>query len=151
VACGRPIPFDASVCPYCGHDYRISMLQGQAVKRTWKPLLGGILIVVAGILALGMGALYLVMDASYIEDAGIELPADITAEDIESIMTGCGVVMFVFAIVALVGGYFGIRRKRFGFAIAGGIFGLLGLGFFLGSILALIGIILVAISRDEFD
>lgn len=25
VGCGRPIAWDANVCPYCGHDYRIQM------------------------------------------------------------------------------------------------------------------------------
>jgi len=92
----------------------------------------------------------LVMDASDILETGYELPSDITAEDLESIMAGCGVLLFVFGALALAGGYFGIRRRHFGFAIAGGVFGLLGLGFYVGSLLALIGIILVAISKDEF-
>lgn len=30
VGCGRPIPWDANVCPYCGHDYRQAMM-GQRV------------------------------------------------------------------------------------------------------------------------
>lgn len=25
VACGRPIAWDANVCPYCGHDFRVQM------------------------------------------------------------------------------------------------------------------------------
>ena len=25
IACGRPIAWDANVCPYCGHDFRVQM------------------------------------------------------------------------------------------------------------------------------
>lgn len=151
VACGRPIQFDASVCPYCGHDYRIPVGMAIQPRKTWMPSVGGALIIVAGILAIAMGAMYMSLDASDFEDLGITLPEEFTAEDLAGIMTICGVVLFVFAIIAVVGGLFGIRRRHFGFAIAGGIFGLLGIGFFLGSVLALVGLILVAISRNEFE
>lgn len=34
VSCGRAISWDANVCPYCGHDYRIAMAgPGQAPER----------------------------------------------------------------------------------------------------------------------
>lgn len=151
VACGRPIPFDAGVCPYCGHDYRIPLVQTPVIERTWKPVVGGVLIIVAGILALAMGAMYMAMDASYLEDMGVDFGSDLTAEDLEAALTGCGVVLFIFAAIAFIGGFFGIRRKHFVVAIIGGIFGLLGVGFLLGSLLALVGLILVAVSRDEFD
>lgn len=150
VACGRAIPFDASVCPFCGHDYRISLFQTQMVVRTWKPVVGGVLIIVAGILALAMGVMYLAMDASYLEDMGVDFGSDLTAEDLEAALTGCGVILFIFAAIAFIGGFFGMRRKHFVAAIIGGIFGLLGVGFLLGSVLALVGLILVAVSRDEF-
>ncbi len=26
VSCGRSIAWDANVCPYCGHDYRVAMM-----------------------------------------------------------------------------------------------------------------------------
>ncbi len=29
VGCGRAIAFDANVCPYCGHDYRVQMAPAQ--------------------------------------------------------------------------------------------------------------------------
>jgi len=29
VQCGRPIAWDANVCPYCGHDFRVQMYQRQ--------------------------------------------------------------------------------------------------------------------------
>ncbi len=106
--------------------------------------------IVAGILAIAMGAMYMTFDASDIESLGVTLPAEYTAEDIAGMLTMCGAVLFVFAIIAIIGGIFGIRRKYFALAIAGGVFGLLGIGFFLGSVLALVGLILLAVSRNEF-
>lgn len=32
VSCGRTIPFDVNVCPYCGHDYRYQSYQAQQPK-----------------------------------------------------------------------------------------------------------------------
>ncbi len=151
VACGRPISLDANVCPYCGHDYRLSMGMPAQVQKTWMPVVGGALVIVAGILAIAMGAMYMSFDASDFEDLGVALPPEFTAEDLEGMMVVCGVILFVFAIIAIVGGSFGIRRRHFGFAIAGGVFGLLGLGFLVGSLLALVGVILVALSRKEFE
>jgi hypothetical protein len=29
VACGRTLPWDANVCPYCGHDYRYAAQHGK--------------------------------------------------------------------------------------------------------------------------
>jgi hypothetical protein len=29
VSCGRSISWDANVCPYCGHDYRVQAYAGQ--------------------------------------------------------------------------------------------------------------------------
>jgi hypothetical protein len=43
-----------------------------------------------------------------------------------------------------------LQRKHFALAIVGGIFGILGIGFLLGSLLALIGLILIVVGRKEF-
>jgi len=115
------------------------------------PVVGGILIVIAGVLALAMGIMYFVLDVSDIEDYGVTLPPEMTAEDLQDILYVCGGVLVVFAAIALVGGVFAIQRKHFALAIIGGIFGLLGIGFLIGSLLGLIGLILVAVGRKDFD
>lgn len=151
VACGRPIQFDAGVCPYCGHDYRIAYGTPPQPSKSWMPVVGGVLIIVAGVLAAAMGAFYFTFEASDFEDLGVALPPEFTAEDLAGILAVCGAVLVVFAVIAIIGGFFGFRRRHFGLAIAGGVFGLLGIGFFVGSLLALVGLILVAISRKEFE
>jgi len=139
------------VCPYCGHDFRMPLQMVQPRPKSMMPVVGGILIVIAGVLALAMGIMYFVLDVSDIEDYGVTLPPEMTAEDLQDILYVCGGVLVVFAAIALVGGVFAIQRKHFALAIIGGIFGLLGIGFLIGSLLGLIGLILVAVGRKDFD
>jgi len=61
------------------------------------------------------------------------------------VLAVCGGILMVVGIIALLGGIFAIQRKHFGLAVLGGILSLG--GFF---ILGLIGLILVAVSKDEF-
>lgn len=150
ISCGRPIDFNANVCPYCGYDYRAPMMMGPPpVRKTGTPVAGGVLVIIAGILALANGAFYLAFTSSNL--TGISLPPEITLEDIESILRICGVVEVIFGIVAILGGIFAVQRKHFGLAILGSVMGMLGFGFTLGGLLGLIGLILVAISRKEFE
>jgi len=47
VACGRAIAWDANVCPYCGHDYRVAMAgPGQMQQSGEKKFHGSWLVVV---------------------------------------------------------------------------------------------------------
>jgi hypothetical protein len=151
IACGRSIDFSANVCAYCGHDYRGQAQAFVPIKqKSSKPVIGGVLILVAGILAVAWGAMYLALDINGLMDPA-DLPEGVTWEDMQGIMDVCGIVFAVAGLVAVLGGMFGLMRKHFALAIIGGICGLIGLGFFVGSLLALIGLILVAISRSEFD
>jgi hypothetical protein len=72
VSCGRAIGFEANVCPYCGHDYRVPVYaMAPPPQKSMALTAGGILVILAGVLALVMGALYLALDASDIEDSGV--------------------------------------------------------------------------------
>lgn len=151
VSCGRTISFDANVCPYCGHDYRMpAYAMAPPPRKSMLPVAGGVLILVAGVLALVMGVFYLALDVSEIRESGATIPGEISDEDLENIMVICGSLCLIFGIIAIVGGFFGMTRKNFALAIVGGIFGLLGVGFFIGALLAIIGLILIAMSRKEF-
>jgi RNA polymerase subunit RPABC4/transcription elongation factor Spt4 len=152
VSCGRLIDWHANVCPYCGYDYRVQVAQAPIVVTTSKPIIAGILILIAGILAIGMGIIYLSIDASDIEDAGYTpiSQGEMSLSELEEIMNVCGGLEFVFGTIAAIGGVFAMMRKYFVLALVGGVFALLGFGFVVGSLLGLIGIILIALSRDEF-
>lgn len=142
VQCGKPIAQDANVCPYCGKDYRVQAAPA-AKKKTVMPLVGGILIVVGGVLALlaGIGLVASVgaFDSLMLVDVeGVDM--------LEDLLTACGILFIIFGLVGLLGGVFAIMRKHFGLAILGGIFALF--GWFLP---ALIGLILVGMSKEEFE
>jgi predicted nucleic acid-binding Zn ribbon protein len=136
VSCGRSIMWDANVCPYCGHDFRGVMQPQQAAKKeSAMPLIGGILIIIGGVIELIAGAALA---------AGGSALLDITFGG-SGFLVACGIIYAIVGLVAILGGIFAIQRRSFGLAIVGGIFALG--GYFIPG---LIGLILVAVSRDEF-
>jgi hypothetical protein len=140
------------VCPYCGHDYRFIAAPEAPRQQSAKPLLGGILIIIAGVLSLVMAISFIVMDSQDLENLNSQQLRDsgLTIADLEEMLGICGLIEIVFGVIAIIGGLFAIARKHFGLAIVGGIFGLIGIGFLIGGVLGLIGLVLIIISRDEF-
>lgn len=112
-------------------------------ERTALPIAGGALLLVAGILGIVQWGWVFAAGATAL---GLGIPIPGLAEAIAI----CGAIGIIFSLIALLGGVFAIQRKMWGLAIAGGILGLFTLGFVIGSILALIGLILVAVARKEF-
>lgn len=129
MSCGRAFSWDANVCPYCGHDYRVAMMgpQQQQKKESAMPVVGGVLILIVGIGYLALGGVA-IAGSSFFAFAGGVL---------------CGAVVLVLGIIAILGGIFAIQRKNFAIALIGGIFTV-------PSILGLVGLILLAVSKDEF-
>jgi hypothetical protein len=135
--CGRSIAWDANVCPYCGHDYRAGA-QGPPKKKGILPVVGGVLVIIAGLVEIISGGL-LVSGGSFM--GGWDL-----GTGVGDILTICGVIWLILGIVAVLGGIFAVMRKHFGLAVLGAILGLGGYFIF-----ALIGIILIAVGREDFD
>ena len=143
VSCGRSIAMDANVCQHCGHDFR-APAGGPAApkKKTALPVIGGVLIMVGGILTLVMG-LALVGTVGFFDDLMVY---DVEGVDsFNDMLTACGAILIIFGLIGVLGGVMGMLRKSFGLAIVGGVFALVG-----WFIPALIGLILIAISKEEF-
>jgi len=152
VSCGREIPMDANVCQYCGHDYRVQAGPAVPKEKSALSLIGGILILIAGLMGLVMGGIFL-MAAGNVDTLG-DWGVDVAGVDdmLEDILTVCGIIFIVLGLIAVLGGFFGLQRKHWGLAILGGVLGLFVLGpYMLGSLFALIGLILVAVSKKDFD
>ncbi len=137
VQCGRQIPWDANVCQYCGHDYRAEA-QAAPKKKGILPVVGGVFVLIAGLAELASGGL-LISSGEFV--GGFDL-----GTGVHNILTVCGAVWIVLGIIAILGGIFAIQRKHFGLAILGAILGLGGYFIF-----GLIGIILIAVGRNDFD
>ena len=134
VSCGREIAWDANVCQYCGHDYRNVMSGAPAAKKeSAMPVIGGILIILASLLYLGLGGLIAAgSSVALVPSAGTSAWG-----------VACGVIVLLLGILCILGGIFALQRKHFGLALVAGILTL-------PSILGLIGLILVIVSKDEF-
>jgi len=158
VKCGRTIAWDANVCQFCGHDYRAQAAApaGAPAEKSMLSLVGGILILIAGIMGLVMGGLFIVAaDAvsNGSDDLG-EWGIDVSGagDFVSDILLVCGAIVIILAIIVVLGGFFGVTRKHWGLVILGGVLGLFLIGpYFLASIFALIGLILVAVSKKDFS
>jgi hypothetical protein len=123
----------------------------QQSNPSMMPMLAGILLIIAGLLGLLTWAAALAVDTSMIQSF---LPANspITADQLRSFLMVCGIIGSILSIVALAGGIVALRRRGWGLAIVGSILGLFTVGpYLLASILALVGLILLVISRKEFQ
>ena len=132
----------------------------QPSNKSSKPLIAGILLMIAGGLSILMWLSLAAMDVSFIEtfimpELGLAPEYEsiaLSAESIKELFVICGTVGFFLSVFAILGGIMSVRRQLWGLVLAGGILGLFTIGpVFISSILSLIAIILVAISRKEFQ
>ncbi|OGS55341.1 MAG: hypothetical protein A3K60_07140 [Euryarchaeota archaeon RBG_19FT_COMBO_56_21] len=103
-------------------------------KDSGMPVAGGVLIIIASLGYFLVGGL---MAASGSVVFGLSLGAS-------GVVVACGVLLLLLGVMSLLGGIFAIQKRHFGIAIIGGLF-------VIPSILGLIGLILVAISKDSFE
>ncbi len=149
VSCGREIAMDANVCQYCGHDYRQAG-PAKPVEKSALSIVGGVLILVAGVIGLAIGGLLLAIDVDDLDQYGLDVVG--VTDILEDILTACGIIFIVLGLIAAVGGFFGVMRKHWGLVILGGVLGLFILSpYLIASLLSLVGLILVAISKKDFE
>jgi hypothetical protein len=73
-------------------------------------------------------------------------------KNIEFNNTGCTIILVIFSIIALIGSFVCFKRQHFDIAIVCSVIGIFTFGFFLiGSILAIIAVIIIFKSKDEFE
>jgi hypothetical protein len=139
---------DANVCQHCGHDFRAPVPVEK--KKTVLPVIGGAMLIVAGIMGLFAGGVLLAIDLDDLDQYGVDVAG--VGDVLEDILTVCGAIIIILSLIVVLGGFFGVTRKHWGIAVVGGVLGLFIIGpMLLGSLLALIGLILIAVSRKEFE
>jgi len=150
VSCGRAIAWDANVCQYCGHDFR-APAAAPPHEKTMLSIVGGILILVVGIMGLAIGGVFFAIDISDLD--AYDFGSITGFEDtLQNILYVCGAIFVILGLIAAVGGFFGVRRKHWGLAILGGVLGLFIITpYFIGSLLSLVGLVLLAVSKKDFD
>ena len=111
------------------------------MEKTWKPVAGGVCSIVAGVWGVLVGGLLSLLGLS--GATFLDMPrSGFLALSI------VGWPSLVLGILAIVGGVFAVQRRRWGFALAGGICALLVPPPF---ILGILAVVFVALSRDEFS
>jgi len=127
----------------------------QSTNNSSMPIIAGILLIISGMISIAFWGFAVVTLDATLEAIDIaqfqEMSPDITIEQIQSMFTVCGTILCGLSIFPILGGILAIKKKMWGMALTSGILGLFTLGFLVISpILALVGIILIFISRDEF-
>ena len=117
------------------------------MEKSWKPLTGGILSIIGGVIGLfaSMGLFIAISALNFTEDwmgrwGMYDIPINIT-----SILLAIAIPFCVCGIIAVIGGIFAVQRKCWGMALAGSI-----AAFFPAWILGLGAMVFIAISHDEF-
>ncbi len=62
----------------------------------------------------------------------------------------CAVIAAILSIFSIVGGIYAMKRKKFHIVVAGAILGIFSIGFIIGAILAIIALIMIFMSKQEF-
>lgn len=147
--CGRPMSIYDTECPFCrqssieAYDGYYVDDRGYAQSESDVSVIGGVLILIAGVLGLVYGLLTLAAVSTVYSDVyGSSVPGSVTC---------CALLMALFGLIAMFGGYNGIKRESLAFAIAGGVLGIFSIGFLIGALLSLIGVILVAVAHRDFS
>ncbi|UCE92268.1 MAG: zinc ribbon domain-containing protein [Methanobacteriota archaeon] len=137
--CGGQMSIYDSVCPACDvSESRLGKGEFLRTSQSSAPTIGGVLAILAGVLAIGQGLLY--MAGSSI----VDIPGSGT-------LCFCGAVDFVFGAASVLGGLSALKRDGFTLAIIGAVMGMLGLGFLIGGLFGFIAVILIAMSRNEIS
>ncbi|MFC2013111.1 hypothetical protein ACFLUE_02360 [Chloroflexota bacterium] len=120
------------------------------MEKTWKPVVAGILNIVAGAIHL-IGFIGVII-AIFAIGSGIPLwqyapetfPTAIGLA--QTILIIVAVFTAIVGILPLVGGIYSVQRKKWGLAFAGSIAAIFGT-----AVLGLLAVIFTAMSRDEFE
>ena len=111
------------------------------MEKTKRPIIGGILTIFSG----ALGALGIISYAIGLGDVGSGFGKGDMPPFVPSIIFGMPIPSLIIALLALVGGIFAIRRKRWRWSLTGSIAAALSL-----ILLGIPAIVLIAISKDEF-
>lgn len=137
----------------------------QPLNKISKPMVAGILLIIAGIISLILFIQIVMVDESTIQSVYnatqsqlAQLGTNMTQEQLKQGFVICGTIGGVMAVFSILGGVLALKRKLWGVALAAsipqGFLGLLIPGFllmFVSGILALMGLVLLAFSRKEFQ
>ena len=123
------------------------------MERTWKPTTSGIMTTISGCYGIGFGA-SMGIGASIVDqllgDKWIgNVPVVPGIGSIVYMIASLSVIFIALGVIALIGGIFALRRKRWGLALTGAI---LSIPLFpVGTTLGILSIVFLSRSKGEFE
>lgn len=141
--CGAVVGSTDRVCGRCGKDPSGFESKGlEPPPMTSKPAIAGIMLVGSGLMDIISGVMLFAANGNL-----PEVPVDLTG-----MLRTCGTIAILFGALALLGSWLSFTRQKFTLALLAAALGMIGVGpFYLGAVLGLIGLILLALSIDEFS
>jgi Double zinc ribbon len=109
--------------------------------RSQKPSIAAVLMVGAGISELIVAA----------RDLTMQVPATDIPIDLSGLLLLCGAFELILGLVVIAGAYVAFKRGSFMLTVVATIAGMLAVGpFYLGFLMSLVALVMVALSKDEF-
>ncbi len=115
--------------------------------KSWKPTTAGILEIIAGALHLVAGAAIVLLAGAVAGGLRLADLPELAFMVPFPLIAAIGLPLLLLGTVTLLGGISAIQRKRWGLALAGGICALIPAQTLLG----ILAIVFVVMSRDEFE
>jgi len=143
--CGMPIDEESHFCQYCGHELpgeerkKDEERESAAEEKSALPVIGGFLIIISSIFI--FLTIWLTLDQR--GNSQQEWIWTLIADWPDWFLG----LLAIFAIVGIIGGISSITRKSQALAIAGGVLSSFGIGMAIG----VLGLVLAAVSEEEFD
>jgi len=135
----------------------LDYLSDKPSNKNSYPLIAGILLIIAGIISIMLWIPVITMDISLIENMidisqFQEIDPSFTIEDFKGILNTCALIGMVVSAFPILGGILSIKRKLWGIALTSSIIGLtMFIPSIIGGILSLVAMILLILSRNEFN
>lgn len=132
------------------------LLQQDSDKKSYTKI-AGILLIIAGILGIVNWIQIFLLDAttlgSFMDISQIqEFNASITYEQLLGLLKTCAIIGIIISIFPILGGLLALQKKLYYITLATSIIGLFSIGImFTSSVLSIIGLILLVMSRQSFQ
>lgn len=138
--CGREVAFGEEVCWDCQRRQSDTSFGVLKKKVSSNLSVAGILLIVAGALAI-LQAFYMLVAQSIVVNAGYDALSSITC---------CSTLDALLGLGSIAGGYFALKRLSYGLSLAGCLCAIIGFGAVIGSILGIVALVLISSCKDEF-
>lgn len=126
--------------------------QPTPVETDSKPLIAGILLLIAGLLGVMTWIAALFMGGTAIDPSLLQTQdMPFTVEQLQTMIQICATIGIILSIFPILGGILSIKKTLWGGALACSIIGLFCIGpVFISSIISLIALILLVMSKNQF-